>query len=557
MNKLINFECNKLIPILWPVLVAAFSVVWAYQSLGVTALSVKSLDWLWGDLAQVYIAWGQYLYDPDVQWLTTTRLSHPLPMSVSLFDPMPLLLLLTRPFAGFLGEGHQFFGLYFVFCLISQGIFGYFATLRALNLIYEDDSGYSRYIAAIAGILFASMPYTFYRFQGHTALSSQWVLVLAIWASLATLKSDWRRWAAVNGSVLLIATGLNVYLAFMVMVNFSVFVVFQKHSSGLRAAFMRLTFLVLVAAAGLSVFGFMSAAGAPTEGYGLFSMNMLGPLDSNGNSGILGLSIEDPTGGQSFEGYTYIGLGILLLSCFALLSGFKRRGRAHDFPFGKAIAVLAISYLLALSTTITLAAHTWQMPLPMLDYVMSRFRGSGRLFWIGGFWLTQIAIIALVLRLGARQAATVLTFILIIQLIDVRPIALYVRNSIEHFDALRLQGISHSGANSVLVYPPWQCDHQGTPGGGRNYELVGYFALDNRLPTNNFYAARTTSVQSAYHCDYRARLQQPDKKAIYLLSPSLFKVYGNIFVNNFDCSLLTQVESSIDDFWVCLPHVRE
>lgn len=536
------------------VVVAAFGACWGYLALGSTALDISNLKWLSGDLAVVFIAWGQYLSDPAANWLSTTRMSYPLPISVSVFDTMPVLLLLVRPFAGLVSGGHQFLGYYFMACLMLQGAFGYFAALRALMLIHEKNHLLSTYIAVIVGILFASIPYTSFRFQGHTALSSQWVLALSIWATLATLESSRRRWMLINGLVLFVVTGLNPYLALMVAVSSSVVVSFGWRKHGFKDVTLRIVFLVLVMAAGLTGFGFMGAASAVSEGYGYYSMNMLGPLDSNGIAGLFRLDVPDPTGGQSFEGFTYLGLGLLLLVALALFSFVNYRAPANEFPFVPAFIAIASFYLIALSSTVTLSTHTWHLPVPdVVNYLLSRFRASGRFFWMGGFWLILVAVVASVLRFGALRAAALLTIVLSVQLVDIRPIALYLRDSIAQFNALELSGVAVDGANSILVYPPWQCDHEGTPGGLRNYELVGYFALHHKMPTNNFYAARTPAEQSAYHCDHEARLAQLDLNAIYLLSSNLYARHAAAFTGRFSCSKHTVDGESKGPFWMCDP----
>lgn len=546
---------SKAVALAFPLVAAAFGTLWAYLALGRTGIDPSSMKWLWGDLAQVYVAWSQYLSDPDAVWLSTTRMSYPLPISVSLFDPMPLLLLLSRPFAGLMEGGRQYFGFYFTACLAMQGVFGYFATLRALRLVDVSDSVWSRYVALLGGMLLASMPYTFFRFQGHAALSSQWVLVLSLWATLATLDSNRLRWLALNGGVLLLATGLNPYLALMVAASNAVIACSRLYRKGDRLEMaIRLAMLVATAALGLTVFGFMGASSAATGGYGVYSMNMLGPLDSNGGAKLLSLDVADPTGGQSFEGYTYIGLGMVILCALGPFLLPARQTPAHRFPFLGAILAVLCCYALALSASVTLSGYRVDLPLPeSVHFLLSRFRGSGRFFWMAGFWLVLILTTLTVRRLGPKRASLLLSGILAVQLVDIVPLAANVRGNIANASALKLEGVDAGSARAVLVFPAWQCDHESTPGGLRNYELVGYFALGKRLPTNNFYAARTTADQSAYHCDYSKRLAKLDPDAIYLLSDPLYAQYRMDFAGRFSCSERPAEPQYGRAFWICEP----
>ena len=69
-----------------------FALGWGFFVLGKRPLNIFDTGWLWGDLAQTYVAWVQYHADPSAKWLISNRMSWPLSMNFSLFDPMPLLL---------------------------------------------------------------------------------------------------------------------------------------------------------------------------------------------------------------------------------------------------------------------------------------------------------------------------------------------------------------------------------------------------------------------------------------------------------------------------------
>lgn len=535
------------------VVVALFAGWWAARLLGPAPMDPKNLQWVWGDLAQVYVAWSQYLSDPDASWLSSTRMSYPLPLSISLFDPMPVLLLLARPFSGLVTPGSQYFGYYFVACLVLQGVFGYLAALRTLRLVDADQGLGSRYVAVLIGVLFATIPYTFYRFQGHTALSSQWVLVLSLWTALATRQWTRVRWCLANAAVVLLATGLNPYLALLVLLSTGGLTLMSARALRAPEVAIRLTVLAVTGAVGLWLFGFMGGSTAQSDGYGIYSMNLLGPFDSNGIAALLPLDVPDPTGGQAFEGYTYVGLGLLLFAAASVLFCVNHRLRPSAFPFAGGFLVVVVCTLLALSAVVTLAGHVVELPIPKgIHYLLSRFRGSGRLFWMAGFWLILICLAACTLRLGLRRTAVLLTVLVAVQILDVRPIASKVRATTTAAQSLRFSDIPVADYSEVLVFPAWQCDNGTTPGGPRNYESVGYLAAAARVPTNNFYAARTPDDQRGYHCDYAARLAQIDKRAVYLLSAALMEQYRTGFDESHVCSSL----ANSDGAWKCLPKPR-
>jgi hypothetical protein len=521
-------------------MVVACAVLFARFLLGRVALNIHDVHWLWGDLAQVQIAWAQFVSDPDAHWLSSTRLSYPLPISISLFDPMPLLLLLARPFAGMAPAGTQYFGYYFAACVVLQGIFGYLATLRAVRLAGGADGLAATLIAVAGGLLLASVPYTFVRFQGHTALSSQWVLVLSIWVSLASL--DWRhgRWCLANGAVVFVATGLNPYLALMILVSNGVLTVMAWERLRPMGVVARVTALAVIAGVGLWLFGFMSGATADTGGYGHYSMNLFGPLDSHHAARLFPFNVPDAMDEQAFEGYTYLGFGIILLCLVGLLASIGRQLSPQRFPFVAAVLIVLACTLLAMSSTLSAGHHVFEVPLPKkVVYLLSRFRGSGRLFWMAGFWLVLVSIAACVRRFGVRATAALASVLLVVQFVDIRPIGTSVRKTIAGGHALRLNDIPAGQFSAVLVYPAFQCDYHRAPGGDvRNYEAVGFLAATRGIPTNNFYAARVPAEQTAYHCDYNARLAKADPRALYLITSDLFDGHREVLEAAHTCTAL-------------------
>jgi len=474
-------------------------------------------------------------------------------MSISLFDPMPLFLLLAKPIAWLLPGNLQFIGYYFLFCLVLQGVFGYLATVQTLRLLGEEHSNLHVYIGVIGGLLIASVPFTFFRFQFHTALSSQWVLVLSIWVVLRTLYAERKQWMTMNCATLLLATGINPYLALLVAASSAITIVVQVRRLGWFEVCVRCLALLLTAAAGLYVFGFMVATGAVSEGYGKFSMNALGPIDSNGLARLSKVDIADPTGGQSLEGFDYLGLGVLILCIFPLTLYISPHPRKSRFPFIAALLVIVVCYCLALSTTPTFGSHRFHIHFPAwIEHVLTRFRASGRLFWMSGFWLILLGIAACVLRLSAPRAAPILTLLLLVQLIDIQPIAFNTKMMIAHGSTHELLGVPAGKYDFISVYPAWQCDPRTTPLGYRNYEAVGFFALRHKIPTNNFYAARNLQEQLAYHCDFSSLAKRITPTGIYLLSKEIYQRVQSRMALDFDCNDTTNGDGS----WLCVPRRR-
>jgi hypothetical protein len=525
---LINARYAKDCPYLIAVITAA--IAWSFFVLGPRPFHIYDTGWLWGDLAQVYIAWAQYTRDTSASWLISNHLSYPLSINFALFDPMPLLLLAFGWMSNFVPDHTQWFGPYFLVCLMLQGVFGY---LASQTLIGQNRDPFVHFYCFVTSLFFIVAPFTFYRFVQHTALASQWVIVFSIYVSLRSRNLATRWWLLANGSAILLASGMNPYLTVMVLISQTGVALFGDRSLLLKARALRLTCMALVAITGLYTFGFTSAGGAIDWGYRIFSMNALGPFDSNGFATLFGLEIKDATGGQAWEGFVYQGLGLLLLLLIASFL-FKRRNISNiESPnlkgfYASGLFVISISYALALSATLSVNAWVWPIPLHLVfEWPLSVFRASGRFFWVGSFWLILLGASVIYYKLGPRRASLLLSVLVGIQLIDVSGIGLYVRKKIGTTNRYEIEQSSIpydlSKFSHLIVLPPWQCDTRYGPGGGRNYENLGFFSALNKLQTNNFYAGRTPASHSKFHCDPNNHLKDLSHTSLYIFSEQMFK----------------------------------
>lgn len=529
------------------VILAAFA--WGVYTLGVTAIDPSNTDWIRDDLAQVYLAWARFLGDsPDGLSLPST--SYPLDLNFALYDPMPIFLLAADAL-GIDGLTGQFFGLYFLLSLVLYAVLAYFAvteiaraaTPGASRLLTKD---LRRSLVLISGTLIVLLiPFVVHRYLAHTALSSKWLLMWAILAALQHRESSHARWLVSNGLVLFVAGGVNPYLTVMVAGTGAIFLLFRAMSSRayLSTAGVALAYLA-VGYGSLVLFGFASGSSAATGGFGYYSMNLLGPFDSNGLAGIFPLDVPDATGGQAWEGFNYLGLGALVLIGLAFGLLILRPATLARLPI-KEVALIALAFTaLALSNVVSLGAWTLEvrLPQPLLD-VLGKFRGSGRFFWIVGLWLAVLSIGVLITRLGVRRCAWILPCLLAIQILDVLPIGANIRTTLSGYKRVEIPELEAlevpQDINHLVLFPPWQCDHVFTPGGIRNFEPVGFFAHKNGLTTNSFYAARTPQAHSEYHCNVETWEPSIAEDGIYLLSDAAYDMLQDSFTGGFTCTDLS------------------
>jgi hypothetical protein len=533
-----------------------FALGWGFFVLGKRPLNIFDTGWLWGDLAQTYVAWVQYHADLSAKWLVSNRMSWPLSMNFSLFDPMPLLLVTIGQLGVFFPKGVQFFGCYFIFCLAMQGLLGY----HIVKVLTERAKvAVSEFSLLMAGMFFVIAPFGFHRFQQHTALASQWLILLSIFISLISTPSTLKKWLLLNCSMTLLVAGFNPYLTFMVLISQVGVLLFDRpRHTRIKTVAFKLLALGSTAVLGLYVFGYLEAFGVSNAGYEQYSMNMLGPIDSNGWARILQFDIADPTGSQSFEGFNYQGFGVLVLVVLCLASVFfSNTHRKVALPYQAGLFIIFVSYALALSTKITVSTEVYALDVPQIvKNILGSFRSSGRLFWVGSYWLLVLGLVTILTKLRTRYSLPILGVVLALQIVDVSGVAKQVRQAISTMNRTEYNPTKSefnvAQYKGLIVIPPWQCataEHP-TPSGDRNQESFGLYAALNNLYTNNFYAARTLDSQARYHCNIDVSLAEISQDNLYIFREYFFNKLDTKIQEKLTCKIS---QSSNDSFLLCQP----
>jgi hypothetical protein len=366
-------------------------------------------------------------------------------------------------------------------------------------------------VATIAGAILANaMPALLWRW-GHIALEAQFLLVGALALYLVYLhKRGWRGPAAAWTGYLAVAYLTNIYLFATVGAVWLCAVVQRRLDrllttrEALATAALTVALLTILIALG-GQFG--AGGGLPFAEYGYFSMNLLSPVMPQ-HSGVFPAmgGVIDATGGQ-YEGFNYLGLGLLLASLVVLpaeAGWLRRHARRH------AALLVAFAALTAFAVSHRVyVGHHLLATLPMPDYlnpVLGIFRSSGRFFWLIGY--AQIAMVV-VLAFRRPQPVIVLYLIgaVILQLIDVQPLREHIIASIAAGpDAAELDRTQVArlvaGARRVEIVPSFQCSANAKQFSA-NMELM-LAAARADVPVNAVYLAR-----QSYGLGWRDVLRSP------------------------------------------------
>ena len=243
--------------------------------------------------------------------------------AISYTDSLPWVSIFFKLLRGMLPATFQWFGLYTLLCFALQGAAGALLCTRGARCGAPLAVG-----ALLSGALFACLPTLWERAFRHVALASQWLFLFALYAFLeqrAALRSGgragaWPWWFAVLGFA---SVGIHPYFLPPVMVCALLAAVERgrvAHAWG-RAA---LDFLAAMAAAVLGgvLCGAIGAGGGLSRGgYGEFSMNAnaLWNPSSRGDYTWSRLLPVLPQQTSQYDGFNYLGLGVLALLAAALV----------------------------------------------------------------------------------------------------------------------------------------------------------------------------------------------------------------------------------------------
>jgi hypothetical protein len=450
----------------------------------------------------------------------------PVGTTIGFTDSIPLVAFVLKPFASSLPMPLQYFGIWLLICFVLQGVFGVLLT----SLWTREPR-----IQAAGGVLFVLVPTLLAR-VGHPALASHWLLLWALWMYLreSIEPVGWRHHVALGALVGLI----HPYLVAMVMLVLGALAVrrmLERSSPIARRtieAAAPLLASALAIAAGWWSSGLFSVSGGDeflSTGLDQFSMNLLGPIAPVGWSSLmpeLPLASEF----QAFEGFQYLGAGILVLTMVAGGTALARPAISWRAALPLFIAVL-FGAVYALSPRVTLGT---QVVIDYMHPALSRlavFRATGRFFWPAAYALIAVSIGVAASRLKPRTALVILVAAIAIQFGDLYGHYASLRAS-THSDAFHtwqqpLQSPAWHALmphyKHLLLYGPLQCGPAPV-----DFPQPALLAGTYGLSINTGHAARESRSARIDYCaqlkrDFDAGVVSDD--AVYLVHKGLLDAF--------------------------------
>lgn len=443
-----------------------------------------------GDIAQHVSGWWFYARDVwHFPLLHNTRLNHPEGISVALTDSIPLMalpfkLLLTW-FPSWFPAHFHYFGWWIGLVFVGQALS---ATLLMRTL------GAKSLFAVVISVGFAlTWPVIHARYH-HAALMMQSVIIFALALYFGGRNKTW--------------SSQQVCIAFIALslISLTIHPYFLPFTAGLFVAFLldqaltdeswwlqlkRLTFFGLTLFVTMWLLGYLDRK-APLSGFGdFFFLDLKHPFC--GGSKLIHCGEGPVYEFPYFEGFNYLGAGLLLLIPFAIL---MNRHNVLAFPkrYPALLALLIGFFLYALSNRVRMnGAEILSFPLPAwTNLITGTFRASGRFFWlISNFIL--FATLASLLRRRSKFTnyfvAILLMTSLVLQIKDVKPWLERIKSETTKTSTINYSEWAPLMAHvdKVVVYPTYQCANPHYQHYIRVMQLAAYY--DKLL--NSGYAARS------------------------------------------------------------------
>ncbi|MFJ4195484.1 DUF6311 domain-containing protein [Pseudomonas sp. NPDC089534] len=510
-----------------------------FLTVGPQVLNPQNIAWLeQGDMATHYLGWAFFRHAP---WAFPLGLNPfyglELGSSIIFSDSNPLLALVFKPFNAWLPDTFQYFGYWLLACFVLQAWFGW----KLIGLM--TDHPLIRLLGT--GLLLLSPPMLL-RMGGHLSLAGHFLILAALYLALLP---DLRRRRLAWGALLAVTALVHAYLLAMVALIWVADLlgkVFAQRLSRRQSLIEGVSLLALVSLCCWQAGYFAIADGVVAGGFGLYRMNLLSPVDPAGWSQVLP---NLPKAGGDYEGFNYMGLGVLLLVPLALVAWLRDRQPLNGTLAARPWLLMALAglWLFALSNQIGIGAWTFGYPLPKAILGLANvFRASGRMFW-PVFYALILAVIFLVVRgYRPRVAMGLLALALLAQVVDSRSGWTGLRDG---------KGVAPASAWASPMRDPFWADAAARYANvrsllpqnqGERWQVIAGFAAAHGLKTDAVYLGRmSTSALELAQQKARRMLASGryDQDSLYILDDDVLADAANSIVSDND--LLTRVDGLV------------
>ena len=481
-----------------------------YLSLGgVSRLNPRRYDWIFGDNTTAYIAQLFYLSD-KWRFPLAANPNYGAENTSSLFYTGPSVPIAVLQKLLGINPKLQFFGIWIllIFCL---------QIFLALKIAKEFNATWAQ---SIPFSILTVTPFLLARLQQHFWLMAHFLILWAILIGIRYFKT--KKLQTINTTALVcISYLINGYIFAMVLIIVT-FIFLDSLLHNKKSRMYLIKHLITTALFGITTMvlfdGFKRQASAyesfkmnfPGPHYGGFPYNFVSAINPNVglvpysftnntyqttlNFSSTGISLGTTNG--AYDGYLYLGLGIIFMLILVIVSTAKANLFANIFADRITTKLLIVFltgiFLFSITFNVGIGNIELKLPFPYLGkWALSIFRASGRFMWIIAYLLIVILFIKLQSILNRRRFTIVVWLALILQCLDLsKPVyERYVALRDEKIPVLQFSGKGYNefkaiskGKIKIISYPPGH--------GSPNWAKLNYWAWENSMRTNTLHTAR-------------------------------------------------------------------
>ncbi len=526
----------------WLYLAAAIGALIVFQiTYSFKTVDPTNVNWLMtvrDDWGTHYLGWFFYRNEPWTFPLgNISNYYYSIGTNVGFTDSIPLMAIFFKLFSPLLPANFQYFGIWFLLCDLLLA----FYTVKLLQLFRV------RPVNIFLSVLFVvANPVLVYRGQ-HPALCAHWLLIGSLYLYFLDPKTVRPRTILTHQLVLLlVSAAVNPYLCCMVLgLTLAVAIKlyrydrvtgkkdFIRYLATCLSGILLVWFLI-----GLINFKKKDELGVGGA-YGLYSMNLNALYNPNGWSTFLNAGKQ--VSWHQFEGFMYLGLGVLLLVLIVLIHALyglvSRRGkgslpdlRVNGTYFIPLLVLMILFALFAITQNISFNDRVLlRVPIPrFLTNLGDIFRASGRFFWLPYYTLWLFTLIAISrFRIWWPLGSFLLLSALILQGYDTKHLLGFRR----YPSGIYTPPLNKSWAKLIsqfdhlVFYPPFVA-HQLVR---MDYQDFSWLAATQRKTINIGYVARGDgSAMRTYSDSLGKALEdgQVSPKTLYVTTPNYLRHFA-------------------------------
>jgi hypothetical protein len=498
------------------------------QTFGTAILDGSYADWLMSgwDLSQHYLGWRMFR---ESAWHFPIGLMdnivYPFKESIIYTDSIPLFAVFFKVLSPILPQNFQYFGLFGLVIYFLQGAVAALVIQKLCN---------NSFFSILGSVFFMFSSVMMQRIYGHTSLAAHFIILLCIYACITreggrTLRENIILW----GALFCLAVSIHLYFVPVVFICMIVRCVKDFLERGrIRDIIIACAACLIILTAAMFVLGaFYSHADYSGALLGDASMNINALFNPqgfrvDGSEPFVTSRFLQPLPLAAFfqyEGYGYLGFGILLacffFSCLAFKNSLKIREVLRNTAYRRNVVLTAALFLFftifALSPVVTFnGKELFRYYIPGVNSLWAIFRSTGRYVWVLMYIIMFVVLWAIKKQFGAKKGFLLACVFLAFQYVDLK---MYFYHKGEPFKQRTVweSPLASKEWTDIAAHKKHIFFVEGT---SWLYPLMD-FALTHHLTTNDSYLARTNTKRiQRYKDEEKSRILagRADAQTLYI-----------------------------------------